>query len=152
MNPRIHWPLIISTEKQQLKKHKCKQKITLNRRESPSPFTFTYPLTVKITRAPQMTSQPVSSILHFPLGHGKLQTCPFPDVVLPPLLPSTWSFSPFHCALHDGFGQTWWTGNMTIPLEFASLYDRQEVFVWSNCLLDLGTDFLVGNMVFVWDA
>ena len=27
----------------------------------------------------------------------------------------------------------------------------QEVFVWSNCLLDLGTDFLVGNMVFVWD-
>ena len=38
---------------------------------------------------------------------------------------------------------------MTIPLQFASLYDRQEVFVWSNCLLDLGTDFLVGNMVFV---
>ena len=31
----------------------------------------------------------------------------------------------------------------------ASLYDRQEVFVWSDCLLDLGTDFLVGNMVFV---
>ena len=28
---------------------------------------------------------------------------------------------------------------MTIPLQFASLYDRQEVFVWSNCLLDLGT-------------
>ena len=41
---------------------------------------------------------------------------------------------------------------MTIPLQFASLYNRQEVFVWSNCLLDLGTDFLVGNMVFVWDA
>ena len=38
---------------------------------------------------------------------------------------------------------------MTIPLQFASLYDHQEVFVWSNCLLDLGTDFLVGNMVFV---
>ena len=36
---------------------------------------------------------------------------------------------------------------MTIPLQFASLYDRQEIFVWSNCLLDLGTDFLVGNMV-----
>ena len=27
---------------------------------------------------------------------------------------------------------------MTIPLQFASFYDRQEVFVWSNCLLDLG--------------
>ena len=40
-------------------------------------------------------------------------------------------------------------GNMTIPLQFASLYDRQEIFVGSNCLLDLDTDFLVGNMVFV---
>ena len=28
-------------------------------------------------------------------------------------------------------------------MQFVSLYDRQEVFVWSNCLLDLGTDFLV---------
>ena len=45
--------------------------------------------------------------------------------------------------VQDGFGQTWWTGNMTIPLQFASLYDRQEVFAWSNCLLDVGTDFLV---------
>ena len=41
---------------------------------------------------------------------------------------------------------------MAIPLQFASLYDGQEVFVWSDCLLDLGTDFLVGNMVFVLDA
>ena len=24
----------------------------------------------------------------------------------------------------------------------------RQVFIWSNCLLDLGTDFLVGNMVF----
>ena len=41
---------------------------------------------------------------------------------------------------------------MTIPLQFASLYDGQEVFVGSDCLLDLGTDFLVGNMVSVGDA
>ena len=41
---------------------------------------------------------------------------------------------------------------MTIPLQFASLYDGQEILVWSYCLLDLGTDFLVGNMVFVWNA
>ena len=41
---------------------------------------------------------------------------------------------------------------MTIPLQFASLYDDHEVFVWSDCLLDLGTDFLVGNMMFVSDA
>ena len=36
---------------------------------------------------------------------------------------------------------------MTIPLSFVSLYNGQEVFVWSDCLLDLGTDFLVGNMI-----
>ena len=40
---------------------------------------------------------------------------------------------------------------MIIPLQFVSLYGCQ-VFVWFNCLLDLGTDFLVGNMVFVGDA
>ena len=39
--------------------------------------------------------------------------------------------------------------DMAIPLQFASLYDRQEVFLWTDCLLDLGMDFLVGNMVFV---
>ena len=33
-----------------------------------------------------------------------------------------------------------------------TFYDRQEIFMWSNCLLDLGTDFLVGNMVFVRDV
>ena len=39
---------------------------------------------------------------------------------------------------------------MSIPLQLASdLYDGQEVFVWSDYLLDLGMDFLVGNMVFV---
>ena len=38
---------------------------------------------------------------------------------------------------------------MTIPLQFTSLYDGQEVFVWSDFLLDLGTDILVGNMVFL---
>ena len=35
---------------------------------------------------------------------------------------------------------------MSIPLQFVSLYDGQEVFVWSDCLLDLCMDFLVGNM------
>ena len=37
---------------------------------------------------------------------------------------------------------------MTIPLHFVSLYDSQEVFMWSDCLLDLGMDFVVSNMVF----
>ena len=95
---------------------------------------------------------PFFPVLHCSLGLSELQACPFPDVVFPPLPSSALFSSPFHCALQDGFGQTWWTENMTIPLQFASLHDRQEIFMWSNCLLDLGTDFLVGNMVLVWDV
>ena len=38
---------------------------------------------------------------------------------------------------------------MAIPIQFASLYNGQEVFVWSKCLPDLGMDFLVGDMVLV---
>ena len=34
---------------------------------------------------------------------------------------------------------------MSIPFQYVSLYFGQEVFVWSDCLLDLGTDFLVSN-------
>ena len=115
-------------------------------------FIIIYPLNTRVVGAPQMISQPVSStFLCSPLPSGTCRT-PSPDVVFPPLPLSALSSSPFHRALQDGFGQTWWTGNMTIPLQFASLYDRQEVIVWSNCLLDLGTDFLIGNMVFVWDV
>ena len=36
-----------------------------------------------------------------------------------------------------------------VTLQFASLYDGQEVFMWSNCLLDLGMDFLIGSTVFI---
>ena len=79
-----------------------------------------------------------TSFLHF-----SLQACPFPDVVFPPLPLSALSSSPFHCALHD------LNGRHDHTTAFASRFDRQVVFVWSNCLLDLGTDFLVGNMVFV---
>ena len=39
-----------------------------------------------------------------------------------------------------------------IPLQFVSLYDVQKVFLWSDCLLDLGTDFLIGSMVLVQEA
>ena len=41
---------------------------------------------------------------------------------------------------------------MFVPIQFASLYDGQEVCVWSDCLLDLSTDFRVGNVVFAREA
>ena len=70
-------------------------------------FIFTYHLTAGVVGAPQMTSQPVSSIFLcslLPLGLGKLQARPFPDVVFPSLPLSALSSSPSHCALQDGFG------------------------------------------------
>ena len=72
-------------------------------------YNLAYPLTVGVVGAPQMTSQPVSSIfyvLHCPLGLGEFQACPFLDVVFPPLFLFVSSSSPFHCALQAGFGQT----------------------------------------------
>ena len=65
-----------------------------------------------------MISQPVSSIFPcFPLTSVTWQT---PGLSIPwCCLPTTFSdcfiFFPFHCAFQDGFGQTWWTGDMTIP-------------------------------------
>ena len=69
------------------------------------------PLTARVVGAPQMILQPFSPffpVLHCPLGLAELQACPFPDVVFPPLPLSALSSCPFHCALQDGFGQTWW--------------------------------------------
>ena len=103
-----------------------------------------------------MISQPVSSIFSSsPLPFRTRRTpglsipwccLPTSSPVLPCLLPrfpvpckmvlvrpnerETW---PYHCSLRL----------FTMVL---------GVFVWSDCLLDLGTDFLVGNMVFAWDA
>ena len=93
------------------------------------------------------------SVLHCPLGLGELQACPFPDVVFPPLLLSALFSSP----LSPCFAKWLWPDLMmnvrhvhTTAVVF--LDDGQKVFVWSDCLLDLGTDFLIGNTVFVWDA
>ena len=108
-----------------------------------------------VVEAPQMTSQPTSSIFLCALqlsGTWRNPGLSIPWCSLPTSFCACRVFFPFHCALQDDFGQTWWTGDMSIPLWFVSLYDGQEVFVWSGCLLDFGTDFHVGNMVFVLDA
>ena len=114
------------------------------------------PLTARVVWVPQMILQPVFFI--FPCSPLHSGTCRTPGLSIPwCCLPASSSvclvFFPLSLCLAKWFWQkTWWTGNMTIPLQFASFYDHQEIFMWSNCLLDLGTDFLVGNMVFVWDV
>ena len=91
-----------------------------------------YTLIARVVGALQIISQPLSSIfpvLHCPLGLCELPVCPFLEGVFPPLPLSALCSSTFHCASQDGFGQTWWTGDITIPLQFVSLYDRQELFI-----------------------
>ena len=109
-------------------------------------MTFTYPLTAGVVGAPQMTSQPVSSIFLFPTALWDLAKCrPVHSLML-----SSHSFF-FVCldfftllvCLARWFWPDLLNGRQTIPLQFASLYDGQEVLVGSDCLLDLGTDFLV---------
>ena len=111
---------------------------------------FIYPLTARVVWAPQKISQPVFSIFPCsPLPSGSCQNvhslmlsshlflclpCLLPPFTVPckmvlarPDERETW---PYHCGLR--------------------LFTM--VFVWSDCLLDFCTDFLVGNMVFVWDV
>ena len=78
---------------------------------------------------------PFFSVLHCLLGLGELQACPFADVIFLPLLLSALSSSSFQCALQDGFGKTWWTGDMSIPLQFASLY-LSLIHIW-RCRRDV---------------
>ena len=114
-------------------------------------FTFTYPLTAGVLWIPQMTSQPVSSIfLCSPLRSGTWRT-PGPSIpwcCLPTSSSVYLVFFLLSLCLARWFLPDEITGVMSIPLQFASLFGGEEVFVWSGCLLDLGTDFLVGNMAF----
>ena len=94
------------------------------------------PLTARVVGAPQMILQPVFSIfpfLHCPLGLGELQACPSPEVVFPPLFQSALSSSPFTA-------RWFWPDLNGRHVQTTSV---------ATFLLDLGTDFLVGNMVFV---
>ena len=85
---------------------------------------------------------PFFPALHCPLGLAKLQACPYPDVVFPPLPLSALSSSPFHCALQDGFGQTWWTFPLQILIKLEYLFSLRKlrklhivgVFFWTSVL------------------
>ena len=96
-----------------------------------------------------------TSFLHFSLF--STAPCRTPGLSIPwCCLPTSSSvclvFFPLSLCLARWFWPDLMNGDMSISLQFASLHDRQEVLVWSDCLLDLGMNFLVGNMVFVWDV
>ena len=96
-------------------------------------ITFTYPIVWWTVGAPHMTWQPAPSIpLVSPLGlpHGGAQhhASPFRDVVIPSLFLSASSPS-LYCALQDCLGKPCRSCYMPIPVQFASLYCGQGVFV-----------------------
>ena len=89
-------------------------------------FPSPSPSPAGVIGAPQMTSHPVSSIfLCSPLPPGTRRTAglSIPWCCLPTSSSVYLVFFPLsmHCALQDGFGQTWRTGDKSIPLYFASL-------------------------------
>ena len=88
-----------------------------------------------------------TSFLHFPCSPLPSGTWRTPGLFIPRCcLPTSSSvclvFFPLSLCLARWSGQTWWTGDMIIPLQFVPLYHGQ-VFTWSDCLLSLGMDFLV---------
>ena len=95
-------------------------------------ITFTYPLTARVAGAPQMTSQSVFSIFPCsPLPSGTWRT---PGLSITwRCLPTSSSVSLVFFPLSLCLARWFWP-----DLQFASFYDHQEIFMWSNCLLDLG--------------
>ena len=101
-----------------------------------------------------MISQPVSSIFPCsPLASGtwRIPGLSIPWSCLPTISSVCLLFFPLSLCLARWFWSDLMNGRHGHTTEFASLYHGQEVFVWSDCLLDLGTNFHVGNVGFVWD-
>ena len=112
-------------------------------------------LTVRVIWAPQMISQPVSSI--FPCSPLPSGTCRTPGLSIPwCCLPTSSSVCFVFFPLSKCLARWFWPDAMNRrhnhTTAVSTLYDGQDVFVWSNCLLDLGIDFFVGNTVLVWDT
>ena len=49
------------------------------------------------------------------------------------------------------FARWFWPDPMNVKNSHATAVCISEIFALSNCLLDHGTDILIGNIVFVWD-
>ena len=114
---------------------------------------ITNPLTARVVGASQMILQPVFSIFPCsPPPSGTLQT---PGLSIPwCCLPTSSSVCLVFFPLSLCFARWIWPDLMNgrHVHTSADCVSLQEVFVWSSCLLDLGTDFFVGNIVFVWEA
>ena len=106
-----------------------------------------YPFTMRVVGEPQMISQPHSSIFPCsPLPSGTWWTpgLSIPWWCLPTASSVCLVFFPLSLCLARWFWLDLMNGRHVHITAVC-------VFMWSNCLLDLGMDFLVSkNMVLVW--
>ena len=118
-------------------------------------FIIINPITTRVVGAPQMILQPVSYI--FPFSPLPSRICRTPGL---PFLSCCLSTSSPVCLvlflLSLYLARWFWTDLMNGIHEHTtavcvSLRPSGGLRV-SNCLLDLCTDFFVGNVVFVWDV
>ena len=108
------------------------------------------PLTARVVEAPQIILQPVFSIF-------LCWTCRTPGLSIPWCCPPTSSsvflvFFPLSLCLARWLWPDLMNGKHDHTTAVCVSLQSSKVFMWFYCLLDLGTDFLTGNMVFVWDA
>ena len=119
------------------------------------------PITARVIATSQMickqffrSSFPSSAM---PSGTGHtLLACPFPDVVFPPSHLSTFVHLHFHplitvsCKIVLAISEDCetWPNHCSL---FLFMIDN-EIFVRFNCLLGLGTDFLINSLVFIWNV
>ena len=112
-----------------------------------------YPLTARVVGAPQMIWQPVISI--FPCSPLPSGTCRTPGLSIPWCCLPTSSFVclvffPLSLCLARWFWPDLINGKHdNTAAVCVSLRSSRGLRVWSNCLLDLGTDFFIGNMGYV---
>ena len=118
-------PLVLACRNSSTTQGKCfENKPKTKPNKHLSPISITSPWTVVVVLAQQMTSQPVFSIfLCSPLPSGALLT-PGLSIFL----------------------------MMSSHLFLRALTSSPFHCALQDCLQDLGTEFPVGNMVFVWDA
>ena len=133
----------------------CLKKEGRNWRENQWPIIIIIiinPLTARVVGAPQMILQPVFSIFPCsPLPSGTLRTpgLSIPWCCLPTASSVCRVFFPLSLCLARWFWPSLMNGKHDRTTAVCvSLLIEKGVFVWCNCLLDLGADFLVGNMVF----
>ena len=74
------------------------------------------------------------------------------DVVFPLFPLSASSSLSLNCSLQDSLGQSRWSCDVLVPLQFASFYCSQEVFIRPDGFSSSGFHFLIGYGISVRDT